>query len=165
MKTYMRSSSLRKAALRVQPSKTGSISLENINKVGYHFNVSCMKIIPLLDSTSFSHSYFGQALMKYATDAMNESCILDFLSSVILPCSFVHQLEALDRWEQHTRCAYELFDKDGNKAIVIEQIASELGLGPSILVHVVLHDWICHTDGKLSFLGLVKFKAKALWIC
>ncbi|KHN35705.1 CDPK-related protein kinase, partial [Glycine soja] len=82
-----------------------------------------------------------------------------------VPALRVHQLEALDRWEQHTRCAYELFDKDGNRAIVIEQIASELGLGPSILVHVVLHDWICHTDGKLSFLGLVKFKAKALWIC
>ena len=71
----------------LEPSKNGSISLENVNKVGYHFNVSCMKIIPLLDSTSFSHSYFGQALMKYATDAMKESRILDFLSSVILPCS------------------------------------------------------------------------------
>lgn len=36
----------------------------------------------------------------------------------------VHQLEALDRWEQHARCAYELFDKDGNRAIVIEELAS-----------------------------------------
>lgn len=32
----------------------------------------------------------------------------------------------------------------------------ELGLGPSIPVHAVLHDWIRHTDGKLSFLGFVK---------
>ncbi|XP_040364672.1 CDPK-related protein kinase [Rosa chinensis] len=68
----------------------------------------------------------------------------------------VHQLEALDRWEQHAQCAYELFEKDGNRAIVIEELASELGLGPSIPLHVVLHDWIRHTDGKLSFLGFVK---------
>ncbi|KAK8558596.1 hypothetical protein V6N12_041897 [Hibiscus sabdariffa] len=68
----------------------------------------------------------------------------------------VHQLEALDRWEQHARCAYELFEKEGNRAIVIEELASELGLGPSIPVHVVLSDWIRHTFGKLSFLGFVK---------
>ncbi|CAI8618388.1 unnamed protein product [Vicia faba] len=161
MKTYMRSSSLRKAALRalsktltadelyylreqfalLEPSKNGSISLENINK----------------------------ALKKYATDAMKESRITDFLSLLTslqyrrmdfeefcAATLSVHQLEALDRWEQHARCAYELFEKDGNRAIVIEELASELGLGPSIPVHVVLHDWIRHTDGKLSFLGFVK---------
>ncbi|CAL0312110.1 unnamed protein product [Lupinus luteus] len=161
MKVYMRSSSLRKAALRalsktltadelyylrqqfalLEPSKNGSISLENINK----------------------------ALMKYATDAMKESRITDFLSSLnalqyrrmdfeefCAAALSVHQLEALDRWEQHARCAYELFEKDGNRAIMIEELASELGLGPSIPVHVVLHDWIRHTDGKLSFLGFVK---------
>ncbi|KAL0380901.1 UNVERIFIED_CONTAM: CDPK-related protein kinase [Sesamum calycinum] len=70
--------------------------------------------------------------------------------------SSVYQLEALDRWEQHARCAYELFDKDGNRTIMIEELASELGLSPSIPVHAVLHDWIRHTDGKLSFLGFVK---------
>lgn len=36
----------------------------------------------------------------------------------------IHQLEGLDRWEQHARCAYELFEKDGNRAIVIEELAS-----------------------------------------
>lgn len=36
----------------------------------------------------------------------------------------VYQLEALDRWEQHARCAYELFDKDGNRTIMIEELAS-----------------------------------------
>lgn len=36
----------------------------------------------------------------------------------------VHQLEALDRWEQHARCAFELFEKDGNRAIVIDELAS-----------------------------------------
>lgn len=36
----------------------------------------------------------------------------------------VYQLEALDRWEQHARCAYELFDKEGNRTIMIEELAS-----------------------------------------
>lgn len=161
MKAYMRSSSLRKAALRalsktltvdelfylkeqfalLEPNKNASITLENIK----------------------------MALMRNATDAMKESRIPDFLPSLnalqyrrmdfeefCAAALSVHQLEALDRWEQHARCAYELFDKDGNRAIVIEELASELGLGPSIPVHVVLHDWIRHTDGKLSFLGFVK---------
>ncbi|XP_016469604.1 CDPK-related kinase 5 isoform X2 [Nicotiana tabacum] len=161
MKAYMRSSSLRKAALRamsktltadelfylkeqfalLEPDKNGSIKLENIRS----------------------------ALMKYGTDAMKESRIPDFLASLnalqyrkmdfeefCAAASSVHQLEALERWEQHARCAYEVFEKDGNRAIMIEELASELGLGPSVPVHAVLHDWIRHTDGKLSFLGFVK---------
>ncbi|CAL5197680.1 unnamed protein product [Lathyrus oleraceus] len=163
MKAYMRSSSLRKAALRalsktlaadelnylkeqfslLEPNKNGTISLENI-KV---------------------------ALMKNATDAMKESRIPDLLASVTFNalqfrrmdfdefCAAalsVHQLEALDRWDQHARCAYEIFEKNGNRAIMIEELASELGLGPTVPVHAVLHDWIRHTDGKLSFLGFVK---------
>ena len=38
--------------------------------------------------------------------------------------SSVHQLEAVDRWEQHARGAYEIFEKEGNRAIVIEELAS-----------------------------------------
>ncbi|XP_019195565.1 PREDICTED: CDPK-related kinase 5-like [Ipomoea nil] len=161
MKAYMRSSALRKAALRalsktltvdelfylkeqfalLEPNKNGTISLENIKT----------------------------ALMKYSTDAMKESRIHDFLASLnalqyrrmdfeefCAAALSVHQLEALDRWEQHARCAYEIFEKDGNRAIVIEELASELGLGPSVPLHAVLHDWIRHTDGKLSFLGFAK---------
>ncbi|CAI0429760.1 unnamed protein product [Linum tenue] len=129
MKSYMRSSSLRKAALKalsktltvdelfflkeqfalLEPSKNGTISLDNIKS----------------------------ALMKHATDAMKESRIPDFLASLnalqyrrmdfeefCAAALSVHQLEALDRWEQHARCAYELFDKDGNRAIMIEELAS-----------------------------------------
>ncbi|KAH6761760.1 CDPK-related kinase [Perilla frutescens var. hirtella] len=161
MKAYMRSSPLRKAALRalsktltadelfylreqfalLEPNKNGTISLDNIKT----------------------------ALKKNATDAMNESRIFDFLASLnalqyrrmdfeefCAAALSVYQLEALDRWEQHARCAYELFDKDGNRTIMIEELASELGLSPSVPVHAVLHDWIRHTDGKLSFLGFVK---------
>ncbi|KAI9113432.1 hypothetical protein K1719_015359 [Acacia pycnantha] len=161
MKAYMRSSSLRKAALRalsktltadelfylkeqftlLEPNKNGAISLESIKAV----------------------------LAKNATDAMKESRIPDFLASLnalqyrkmdfdefCAAALSVHQLEALGQWEQQARYAYELFEKDGNRAIVIEELASELSLGPSVPVHAVLHDWIRHTDGKLSFLGFVK---------
>ncbi|CAK9166455.1 unnamed protein product [Ilex paraguariensis] len=161
MRSYMRSSALRKAGLRalsktltvdelfylkeqfslLEPTKNGTICLDNIKK----------------------------ALMKNATDAMKESRVHDFLASLnalqyrrmdfeefCAATLSVYQLEALDRWEQHARCAYELFEKDGNRAIVIEELASELGLSPSVPVHAVLHDWIRHTDGKLSFLGFVK---------
>ncbi|KAG1330732.1 hypothetical protein COCNU_02G007000 [Cocos nucifera] len=125
----------------LEPNKNGCITLENIK----------------------------MALMKNATDAMKESRIQDLLISLsalqyrrmdfdefCAATLSVHQLEGLDRWEQHARCAYELFEKHGNRAIVIEELASELGLSPSVPVHAVLNDWIRHTDGKLSFLGFVK---------
>ncbi|KAG5528880.1 hypothetical protein RHGRI_029517 [Rhododendron griersonianum] len=109
------------------------------------------------------------ALTKNATDAMKESHVFEFLASLnalqyrrmdfeefCAASLSVHQLEALERWEQHACCAYELFESDGNRAIVIEELASELGVSPSVPVHAVLHDWIRHTDGKLSFLGFVK---------
>ncbi|CAN6923509.1 unnamed protein product [Brassica oleracea] len=161
MRAYLRSSSLRKAALRalsktltvdelfylreqfalLEPSKNGTISLENIKS----------------------------ALMKMATDAMKDSRIPEFLAQLsalqyrrmdfeefCAAALSVHQLEALDRWEQHARCAYELFEKEGNRPIMIDELVSELGLGPSVPVHAVLHDWLRHTDGKLSFLGFVK---------
>uniref|UniRef100_A0A6N2KZX1 EF-hand domain-containing protein n=2 Tax=Salix TaxID=40685 RepID=A0A6N2KZX1_SALVM len=109
------------------------------------------------------------ALMKNATNAMKDSRIPDFLAP-LHPLQYrrmdfeefcaaalnIHQLETLDQWKQLARSAYELFEKDGNRAIVIEELASELGLGPSIPVHAVLNDWIRHTDGKLSFHGFVK---------
>ncbi|MFS7918933.1 putative non-specific serine/threonine protein kinase [Helianthus anomalus] len=36
----------------------------------------------------------------------------------------VLQLEALDRWEETARSVYEIFDKDGNRAIMIDELAS-----------------------------------------
>jgi len=161
VRAYLRASSLRRAALKalaktltvdelfylreqfalLEPNKNGHVSLEN----------------------------FRMALVKHATEAMKESRIYDLLSSMsslqsrkmdfeefCAAAISVHQLEALDRWEQHARCAYELFEQKGNRPIVIEELASELGIGPAVPVHAVLHDWIRHSDGKLSFLGFVK---------
>jgi hypothetical protein len=36
----------------------------------------------------------------------------------------VHQLETLDQWKHLARSAYEIFEKDGNRAIVIKELAS-----------------------------------------
>ncbi|KAG2638652.1 hypothetical protein PVAP13_2NG650500 [Panicum virgatum] len=161
MRAYISSSSLRKSALRalaktlttnqlfyvreqfelLGPNKNGYISLQNLKS----------------------------ALVKNSTDAMKDSRVVDFVNTV---CTLqyrkldfeefaasaisVYQMEALETWEQHARRAYELFDKEGNRPIVIEELASELGLGPSVPLHVVLQDWIRHADGKLSFLGFIK---------
>ncbi|PON35854.1 Serine/threonine protein kinase [Parasponia andersonii] len=161
MKAYMGSSSLRKAALK---ALSRTLTVDELFYLKEQFTL----LEPNKNST-ISLDNIRMALTKNATDAMKESRIPDLIASLsalqyrrmdfeefCAAALSVHQLEALDRWEQHARCAYELFEKDGNRAIVIEELASELGLGPSIPLHVVLHDWIRHTDGKLNFLGFVK---------
>ncbi|KAF2316626.1 hypothetical protein GH714_041967 [Hevea brasiliensis] len=160
MKAYMRSSSLRKAALR---------ALSKTLTVDEHYLKEQFALLEPNYNGSITLENLRMALMKNATDAMKDSHIPDILSSLnalqyrrmdfeefCAAALSVYQLEALDHWEQRARCAYELFDKDGNRAIVIEELASELGLGPSVPVHAVLNDWIRHTDGKLSFHGFVK---------
>ncbi|XP_059668302.1 CDPK-related kinase 7-like [Cornus florida] len=161
VKSYICSSSLRRAALgalaktltapqlayfREQftllgPNKSGFISLQN----------------------------FRTAVMKNSTNAMKDSRVLDYVNMVsslqyrkldfeefCAAAISVHQLEGMESWEQFAPRAYELFDKDGNRPIMIEELASELGLSPSVPIHVVLQDWIRHSDGKLSYLGFVR---------
>ncbi|KAJ7972122.1 CDPK-related kinase [Quillaja saponaria] len=161
VKAYICSSSLRKSALgalaktltvpqlaylreqftQLGPNKSGFISMQN----------------------------FKMALLKNSTDALKDSRVLDFVGMVssiqykkldfeefCAAAISVHQLEGMESWEQHARHAYELFEKGGNRPIMIEELASELGLSTSVPVHVVLQDWIRHSDGKLSFLGFVR---------
>lgn len=49
----------------------------------------------------------------------------------------VHQLEAMDTWEQHARRAYELFEKDGNRPIMIEELASVIFFAFSSMAYFV----------------------------
>ncbi|CAN6808011.1 unnamed protein product [Brassica oleracea] len=161
LKVYIMSTSLRKSALAalaktltvpqlaylreqftlLGPSKNGYISMQN----------------------------YKTAILKSATDAMKDARVIDFVHMIsclqykkldfeefCASALSVYQMEAMETWEQHARRAYELFEKDGNRPIMIEELASELGLGPSVPVHVVLQDWIRHSDGKLSFLGFVR---------
>lgn len=80
----------------------------------------------------------------------------------------VYQLEALDRWEQHARCAYELFEKDGNRAIMIEELASVscfFLLGRETISHKFLIFWCscyfkentCSLIAEIEFLNLPIF--------
>ncbi|KAG6476920.1 hypothetical protein ZIOFF_066168 [Zingiber officinale] len=161
IKAYICSSSLRKSAL-MSLAKTLKVNqlyylreqfaLLNPNKNGY-----------------ISLQNLKTALLKNSTEAMKDAKVLDFVNMIsslqntklhfeefAAAAISVHQMEALDAWEHHARQAYEFFEKDGNRPIMIDELASELGLGPSVPVHVVLQDWIRHSDGKLSLLGFVK---------
>lgn len=64
----------------------------------------------------------------------------------------VHQLEGMDTWEQHARRAYELFEKDGNRPIMIEELASVLFLFNTYLSNIlnlflfISHFHLIHMD-------------------
>ncbi|XP_077218882.1 CDPK-related kinase 7-like [Tasmannia lanceolata] len=161
VKAYICSSSLRKAALGAL-AKT--LTVPQLSYMREQFT-----LLGPNKSGCISMQNFKTALMKHSTDAMKDSRVLDYVNTVSSLqyqkldfeefCSAaisVHQLEGLDTWEQHARRGYELFEKDGNRPIMIEELASELGLSPSVPVHVVLQDWIRQSDGKLSFLGFAR---------
>lgn len=62
----------------------------------------------------------------------------------------VHQLEALDRWEQHARSAYEHFEKEGNRAIVIDELASVRDLPPCSFYQISLVHFPIFPDISLA---------------
>ncbi|KAL9675693.1 hypothetical protein QQ045_003898 [Rhodiola kirilowii] len=161
VKAYICSSSLRRSALRAL-AKTLTVSQlvylrEQFNLLGPN------------RSGYITIQNLKTALMKNVTEAMKDSGVIEYVNVVSslqyrkmdfeefsAAAISVHQLEGTETWEEHARAAYELFEKDGNRPIRIEELASELGLGASVPVHVVLKDWIRHSDGKLSFLGFVR---------
>lgn len=161
VKAYICSSSLRKAALGAL-AKT--LTIPQLAYLREQFT-----LLGPSKSGSISLGNFKTAVTKNCTDAIKDSRVLDY-SIMVSSLQYrkldfeefcaaaisVHQLEGMETWEQHARRAYELFEKDGNRPIMIEELASELGLSPSVPVHVVLQDWIRHADGKLSFLGFVR---------
>ncbi|EYU37708.1 hypothetical protein ABFS82_02G031000 [Erythranthe guttata] len=161
MKEYMRSSSLRKAALRAL-SKT--LTEDELFYLKEQFSLLCPDA-----NGGITLQTIKMALTKNATAAVNGSRVLDFLDPLnalqyrrmyfgefCTAAISVRQMDALDNWEKRARSAYDIFEKDGNRAIVIHELASELGLSPSVPVHTVLREWIRHGDGKLNFHGFVK---------
>ncbi|XP_057549259.1 CDPK-related kinase 1-like [Amaranthus tricolor] len=161
VRAYICSSSLRKAALGAL-AKT--LTVPQLAYLKEQFQMLCPS-----KNGYISMQNFKTAILRNATDAMKDSRVIEYVNLVssiqyrkmdfeefCAASISVHQLEAMDTWEQHARRAYELFEKDGNRPIMIEELASELGLSPSVPVHVVLQDWIRHSDGKLSFLGFVR---------
>ncbi|KAJ7514097.1 hypothetical protein O6H91_23G027600 [Diphasiastrum complanatum] len=160
-KAYLQSSALKRAALKavsktlnqdetfylrtqfvlLEPNKSGRVSLEN----------------------------FRTALMKNATEAMKESRTFEILSwmdalafkkmdfeEFSAAAISIRQLEGFDGWENRARTAYHHFEEEGNQRVAIEELAQEVGLAPTVPAKLVLHEWIRHTDGKLSFVGFTK---------
>ncbi|CAN4109033.1 unnamed protein product [Withania somnifera] len=161
VKAYVYSSSLRKASLRAL-AKT--LTIPQLAYLRDQFTLLGPSKSGLVGLPNFK-----MAVMKNSTDAMKDSRVFDFVNMVsslqyrkldfeefCAASISVHQLEGMESWEQHARRGYEFFEKEGNRPIMIEELASELGLSPSVPVHVVLQDWIRHSDGKLSFLGFVR---------
>ncbi|PKA62864.1 CDPK-related kinase 1 [Apostasia shenzhenica] len=161
VRAYIFSSSLRKSALRALAMTLSASQLSYLREQFALLGPNKSGYITLQNLKT--------ALLKNSTEAMKDAKVLDFVNMVsslqyrkidfeefTAAAVSVYQLEALDTWEQHARRGFELFEKDGNRPIMIEELASELGLGPSVPVHIVLQDWIRHSDGKLSVLGFVK---------
>ncbi|KAG8073011.1 hypothetical protein GUJ93_ZPchr0006g45689 [Zizania palustris] len=63
----------------------------------------------------------------------------------------VHRLEALDIWEQHIHFAYDFFKKDGNRVVVIDELASasSFSAAPCCYATFVLHDGPPYANGDL----------------
>lgn len=161
VKAYICSSSLRKASLR---ALARTLPVPQLTYLREQFQLLGPSKSGFVDPQNFK-----TAMSKNSTDAMKDSRVLDYVNMVsslqfgkldfeefCAAATSVHQLEGMETWEQHARLAYELFENDGNRPIKIEELAPELGLSPSVPVHVVLQDWIRHSDGKLSFLGFVR---------
>ncbi|KAI4363971.1 hypothetical protein MLD38_020120 [Melastoma candidum] len=161
VKAYIWSSSLRKAALRalaktltadqlaylkeqftvLGPNKSGYISMQNFKTAITRCSTEAMKHSRTLE---YAHTLSN---FQYGRFDFEEFCAAALS---------VHQLEGTATWEEHARGGFELFEKQGNRPIRIEELASELGLNTSVSVHVVLQDWIRHSDGKLSFFGFIR---------
>ncbi|XP_022930598.1 CDPK-related kinase 1-like isoform X2 [Cucurbita moschata] len=161
VRAYICSSSLRKSALGAVAKTLSSVQLGYLEKQ--------FTVLGPNKNGFISMQNFKTALIKNSTDAMKDSRVVEYgnmVSSIqyrkldfeefCAAAISIYQLEGMENWEQHARHAYDLFDKDGNRPIMIEELASELGLSPSVPVHVVVQDWIRHSDGKLSFLGFVR---------
>ncbi|KAL8209218.1 hypothetical protein R6Q57_008630, partial [Mikania cordata] len=156
LKAYTLSSPLRKAALRALSKTLTTDDLFYLKKQFIHLETSDRVTVDSIKT----------ALTKHATNAMKECRIMDYLKwltaleldqgDFYAGAVNVYRLEGLDRWEEQARSAYEIFESDGNRAIIIEELASELGLSPTVPLHVVVSEWIRHSDGKLSFLGFMK---------
>ncbi|CAH8266204.1 unnamed protein product [Arabidopsis lyrata] len=131
---------LRAQFLLLGPNKDGSVSLEN----------------------------FKMALMQNATDAMRESRVPEILHTMeslayrkmyfeefCAAAISIHQLEAVDAWEEIATVGFQHFETEGNRLITIEELARELNVGASAYGH--LREWVRSSDGKLSYLGFTKF--------
>ncbi|KAG2687391.1 hypothetical protein I3843_09G049600 [Carya illinoinensis] len=136
VKAYVCSSSLRKSALAALAKTLTGAQLTHLREQ--------FTLLGPNKSGFISIQNFKMGVIKNSTDAMKDSRALDFANMVgsiqyrkldfeefCAAAISVHQLEGMECWEQHARLAYELFEKDGNRPIMIEELASVLSLSLS----------------------------------
>ncbi|XP_047325482.1 CDPK-related kinase 4-like [Impatiens glandulifera] len=159
VKSYIRSSPLKRAALKALSKALTSVEL-------FYLRGQFTLLEPKDGFISLEN--FKKSLMKNLTDAMINSRVPDILN-VMEPLSqkkmdfeefcaasiSVYQLEALEGWENMAISAFEYFDEEGNRVISVGELAQEMSLGPT--AYSIIKDWIRRSDGKLSLLGYTKF--------
>lgn len=160
VKAYLHATPLRRAALKALAKALTENEL-------VYLRAQFMLLGPNKDG-SISLENFKMALMQNATDAMRESRvpeILNMMESLAYRKMFfeefcaaaisIHQLEAVESWDEIAAAGFEHFETEGNRGITIEELARELNVGASAYGH--LREWVRSSDGKLSFLGFTKF--------
>uniref|UniRef100_A0A7N0VF67 non-specific serine/threonine protein kinase n=1 Tax=Kalanchoe fedtschenkoi TaxID=63787 RepID=A0A7N0VF67_KALFE len=129
VKAYICSSSLRRSALG---ALARTLSVSQLAYVREQFN-----LLGPNKSGYITMQNFKTALTKNVTEAMKDSRVTEYINVVsslqhrkmdfeefCASAISVHQLVGIQTWEEHARSAYELFEKDGNRPIRIEELAS-----------------------------------------
>ncbi|KAJ0259107.1 CDPK-related kinase 3 [Hirschfeldia incana] len=160
VKAYLHATPLRRAALKALAKALTENEL-------VYLRAQFMLLGPNKDG-SISLENFKMALMQNATDAMRESRvpeILNMMESLAYRKMYfeefcaaaisIHQLEAVEAWDEIAAAGFEHFETEGNRVITVEELARELNVGASAYGH--LREWVRSCDGKLSFLGFTKF--------
>nr|XP_010933744.1 CDPK-related kinase 3 isoform X1 [Elaeis guineensis] len=160
VKSYLRATPFKRAALK---ALSRALTEDELIYIRAQFNL----LEPNKDGR-VSVENFRMALLRNSTEAMKESKVLEILSA-LEPLSYrrmdfeefcaatisPYQLEALENWEQIASAAFEYFEQEGNRVVLVEELAQEMNLAPA--AYSIVRDWIRPSDGKLSFLGYTKF--------
>ncbi|CAL9237200.1 unnamed protein product [Arabidopsis halleri] len=160
VKAYLHATPLRRAALKALAKALTENEL-------VYLRAQFMLLGPNKDG-SVSLENFKMAIMQNATDAMRESRVPEILHTMeslayrkmyfeefCAAAISIHQLEAVDAWEEIATAGFQHFETEGNRVITIEELARELNVGASAYGH--LREWVRSSDGKLSYLGFTKF--------
>nr|AAN71903.1 calcium/calmodulin protein kinase 1 [Nicotiana tabacum]AAS67891.1 calcium/calmodulin protein kinase [Nicotiana tabacum] len=162
MRAYLRSSSLRKAALKAL-SKTLTVDelfylkeqakalkkwrmMARKKKAVSHKStvVSCMHLkeqFALLEESSDTNSSIDETKVKQDIKA----------GAYEFPSPTATRAQFLEPKSLNNFLTKQMTDA------MIDELASELPLSPSLHDHARHHDWLGPSDGKLNFLGFVKF--------
>ncbi|XP_010518347.1 PREDICTED: CDPK-related kinase 3 [Camelina sativa] len=160
VKAYLHATPLRRAALKALAKALTENEL-------VYLRAQFMLLGPNKDG-SVSLENFKMALMQNATDAMRESRVPEILQTMeslayrkmyfeefCAAAISIHQLEAVEAWEEIATAGFQHFETEGNRVITIEELARELNVGASAYGH--LREWVRSSDGKLSYVGFTKF--------